>query len=132
MPLNKLIDDIAAEIERQTGTRPPVADVADAQTIDPARLEALHQIVKDLHAGKTVEEVKPLFEEVIADVEATEIAAMEQKLIESGVPDTEIKRLCDVHVKVFAEALEGHKPVDGAARPPDGHVPAREPGAAAA
>jgi DUF438 domain-containing protein len=111
VPLNKLIDDIATEIERQMGTRPLVADVADAQTIDPARLEALHQIVKDLHSGKTVEEVKPLFEEVIADVEATEIAAMEQKLIESGVPDTEIKRLCDVHVKVFAEALEGHKPI---------------------
>ena len=117
VPLNKLIDDLAAEIERQTGTRPPVADVADAQTIDPARLEALHQIVKDLHAGKTVEEVRPLFEEVIADVEATEIAAMEQKLMESGVPDTEIKRLCDVHVQVFADALEGHKPV---AAPP-GH-----------
>ena len=117
LPLNKLIDDIAAEIERQTGARPPVADVADAQTIDPARLEALHQIVKDLHAGKTVEEVQPRFEELIADVEATEIAAMEQKLIEGGVPDTEIKRLCDVHVKVFAGALEGHEPVEA----PSGH-----------
>jgi DUF438 domain-containing protein len=111
LPLNKLIDDIAAEIERRTGTRPPVSDIADAQTIDPARLEALHQIVRDLHAGKSVEEVKPSFEELIADVEATEIAAMEQKLIEGGVPDTEIKRLCDVHVKVFADALDGHKPV---------------------
>ena len=104
VPLNKLIDDIATEIERLTGTRPPVADVADAQTIDPARLETLHQIVKDLHAGKTVEQVKPLFEEAIADVEATEIAAMEQKLIEGGVPEGEVKKLCDVHVEVFAEA----------------------------
>lgn len=117
LPLNKLIDDIAVEIERQTGLRPPVADVADARTIDPARLETLHQIVKDLHAGKSVDEVKPLFEQAIADVEASEIAAMEQKLIESGVPDTEIKRLCDVHVKVFAEALEGHKPIEA----PAGH-----------
>jgi uncharacterized protein len=59
VPLNKLVDDIAAEVEKQTGARPPVADVADAQTIDPARLEALHRIVKDLHAGKSVAEVKP-------------------------------------------------------------------------
>ena len=132
VPLNKLIADIAAEVERQTGTRPPVADVADAQTIDPARLEALHQIVKDLHAGKSVEEVKPLFEAAIADVEATEIAAMEQKLIESGVPDTEIKRLCDVHVKVFAGGPRGSQADQGAARPPYRHVPAREPGAARA
>jgi len=117
LPLNKLIDDLAGEVERQTGTRPPIADVADADTMDPARLEALHQIVKDLHAGKTVEEVKPAFEELIADVEATEIAAMEQKLIEGGVPDSEVKRLCDVHVQVFADALEGHEPITA----PPGH-----------
>ena len=117
VPLNKLVDDIAAEVERMTGARPPVADVADAGTMDPARLDALHQIVKDLHAGKSVEEVKPAFEELIADVEATEIAAMEQKLIEGGVPDSEVKRLCDVHVQVFADALEGHEPVSA----PPGH-----------
>ena len=111
VPLNVLTADIADEVERKTGTRPPIADVADAQTIDPARLEELHAIVKDLHAGKTVEEVKPRFEELIQDVEATEIAAMEQKLIEGGVPDTEVKRLCDVHVQVFADALAGHEPI---------------------
>ena len=131
VPLNRLTDDIATEIEKQTGTRPPIADVADAETIDPARLQALHDIVKDLHAGKTVEEVKPRFEELIADVEATEIAAMEQKLIEGGVPDSEVKRLCDVHVQVFADALEGHEAVTRAGRSPAGHLPAREPGAAA-
>ena len=111
VPLNVLTSDIADEVERKTGTRPPIADVADAETIDPARLEELHAIVKDLHAGKTVEEVKPRFEELIQDVEATEIAAMEQKLIEGGVPDTEVKRLCDVHVQVFADALAGHEPI---------------------
>ena len=117
VPLNRLTDDLATEIEKRTGTRPPIADVANAETIDPARLEALHAIVKDLHAGKTVEEVKPRFEELIADVEATEIAAMEQKLIEGGVPDSEVKRLCDVHVQVFADALEGHAAVTA----PPGH-----------
>ena len=117
VPLNRLTDDIATEVERQTGTRPPIADVADAETIDPARLAELHAIVKDLHAGKTVEEVKPRFEELIQDVEATEIAAMEQKLIEGGVPDSEVKRLCDVHVQVFADALEGHEAVSA----PPGH-----------
>ncbi len=117
VPLNRLTDDIATEIEKQTGVRPPIADVADVETIDPARLEALHAIVKDLHAGKSVEEVKPRFEELIADVEATEIAAMEQKLIEGGVPDSEVKLLCDVHVQVFADALEGHEAVTA----PPGH-----------
>jgi DUF438 domain-containing protein len=117
VPLNRLTDDIATEVEKRTGTRPPIADIADAQTIDPARLAELHAIVKDLHAGKSVEEVKPRFEELIQDVEATEIAAMEQRLIEGGVPDTEVKRLCDVHVQVFADALEGHAAVTA----PPGH-----------
>jgi hypothetical protein len=30
----------------------------------------------------------------------------EQKLIEEGMPETEVKRLCDVHVQVFKESLE--------------------------
>jgi len=112
VPLDQLMNDIAAEIEKKTGTRPQIANVADAETIDPARLEALHAIVRDLHAGRSVDEVRPRFEELIADVEATEIAAMEQKLIEGGVPEDEVKRLCDVHVEVFADALEEHEPLD--------------------
>ncbi len=118
VPLNQLMLDIAAEIEKKTGARPQVADVVDAETIDPARLEALHAIVKDLHTGRSVDEVKPRFGELIADVEATEIAAMEQKLIEDGVPEEEVKRLCDVHVEVFSDALEEHEPL---------HVPAGHP-----
>ena len=117
VPLNQLMSDIAGEIEAKTGARPAIANAPGVDTIDPARLEELHAIVKELHAGKSVEEVKPRFEELIADVEATEIAAMEQKLIEGGVPDGEVKRLCDVHVQVFADALEGHEPV----KAPAGH-----------
>jgi len=118
IPLNQLMNDIAAEIAAKTGSRPEIADTPGVDTVDPARLEELHAIVLELHAGKTVEEVKPRFEALIADVEATEIAAMEQKLIEGGVPDTEVKRLCDVHVQVFADALEGHEPVKVAAGHP--------------
>ena len=118
VPLDQLMLDLAAEIEEKTGSRPEIADKPGAGTMDPARLEELHAIVKDLHAGKTVEEVKPRFEELIKDVEATEIAAMEQKLIEGGVPDTEVKRLCDVHVQVFADALEDHEPIKVAAGHP--------------
>ena len=46
-----------------------------------------------------------------------EIAQMEQRLIAEGMPETEIKSLCDVHVEVFKEALE-HKTVPGL---PAGH-----------
>jgi len=42
---------------------------------------------------------------------------MEQQLIEGGVPADDVKRLCDVHVQVFADALEGHDAVSA----PPGH-----------
>ena len=35
VPLNQLMLDIAAEIEAKTGSRPEIADVADAETMDP-------------------------------------------------------------------------------------------------
>jgi DUF438 domain-containing protein len=117
VPLNQLMLDVAAEVEAKTGKRPDVADAPGVDTVDPARLDELAAIVAELHAGKTAEEVKPRFEELIADVEATEIAAMEQQLIEGGVPADDVKRLCDVHVQVFADALEGHAAVSA----PPGH-----------
>ena len=111
VPLNQLMNDLAGEVQAKTGARPSVADAPGVDTVDPARLDELAAIVGELHAGKTADEVKPRFEELIADVEATEIAAMEQKLIEGGVPADDVKRLCDVHVQVFADALEGHEPM---------------------
>jgi hypothetical protein len=117
VPLNQLMNDLAGEIEAKTGARPAIADMPGVDTVDPARLAELGAIVAELHAGKTAEDVKPRFEELIADVEATEIAAMEQQLIEGGVPADDVKRLCDVHVQVFADALEGHAAVSA----PPGH-----------
>ncbi len=111
LPLNQLMNDVAGEIAAHTGTRPDVADNAAAGGIDPARLEALRQIIEDLHAGHPMDELTARFGELIEDVEAGEIAAMEQRLIEDGMPEAEVKRLCDVHVQVFAGALDAHDAV---------------------
>ncbi len=117
VPLNQLMNDVAAEIEAKTGANPGVADTAAAGGIDPARLEALKQIIKDLHAGHPMDELTQRFGDLIEDVEAGEIAAMEQQLIAEGMPESEVKRLCDVHVQVFAGALEEHERV----KTPAGH-----------
>ena len=117
VPLNRLMNDVAAEIEAKTGANPGVADTAAAGGIDPARLEALKQIIKDLHAGHPMDELTQRFGELIEDIEAGEIAAMEQQLIAEGMPESEVKRLCDVHVQVFAGALEQHERV----KMPAGH-----------
>lgn len=75
------------------------------------RQKILKEIIKDLHAGKTVEEVKPRFENLIKGISASEITEMEQALIMDGMPVEEIQRLCDVHAAVFKGSIEDiHKP----------------------
>jgi len=69
------------------------------------RLAILKQLIKDLHAGAAFDEVKLRFGELIKDVSPGEIAEMEQALIAEGMPEEEIKRLCDVHAALFADML---------------------------
>jgi DUF438 domain-containing protein len=66
----------------------------------------LKGLIRQLHDGKTVAEVKGEFAALLRDVGASEIAEIEQALIDEGLPEIEVKRLCDVHVAVFRESLE--------------------------
>jgi DUF438 domain-containing protein len=77
------------------------------------RQETLKGLIQELHAGKSVAEVKGAFAELVRDIGAEEIAELEQNLIADGLPESEVKRLCDVHVAVFRESLDAQ----AAARP---------------
>lgn len=70
------------------------------------RRETLKQIIRDIHQNGNPHELKERFRELLSDVGATEIAALEQELIQEGMPETEIKSLCDVHVSVFKDSLD--------------------------
>lgn len=70
------------------------------------RKQTIKDIIKQLHEGKTVEEVKQQFEEAFEDVSASEITAAEAALIAEGVSASEIQRLCDVHASVFKGTIE--------------------------
>lgn len=70
------------------------------------RQSMLKEMIMDLHAGQSVESVKERFKELLEHVGATEISAMEQMLIDEGMPAEEIKRLCDVHTAVFKDSLD--------------------------
>lgn len=117
MPAQDLLNGIAAEIRKQSGETVTVRAAESGAGEDAARIETMKQIIKELHAGKDAESQKKKFQELIKDVAPWEIAQMEQRLIAEGMPETEIKSLCDVHVQVFREALE-HKTVPGL---PAGH-----------
>jgi len=70
------------------------------------RKETLKRLIRQLHEGRTVEDVKEEFAALLRDVGATEVAEIEQALIAEGLPESEVKRLCDVHVAVFRESLD--------------------------
>ncbi|TFG59348.1 MAG: DUF438 domain-containing protein, partial [Spirochaetales bacterium] len=71
--------------------------------------EKLKAIIKDLHAGKSVDAVKKDFGQLIRNVSPQEISEMEQKLLDEGFPPEEIQRLCEVHVDVFKQSLDREK-----------------------
>ncbi|MGI6203145.1 MAG: DUF438 domain-containing protein [Eubacteriales bacterium] len=77
------------------------------------RQQVLLDLIRQLHQGKSVDEVKDRFATAFDGVSAEEIAAAEQALIESGVPVEEVQRLCDVHAAVFEGSIEEiHRPAD--------------------
>lgn len=70
------------------------------------RQQMLKEVIKELHEGKTVEEVKEKFAQVIEGVSPKEISEMEVQLVKEGLPIEEIQNLCDVHAEVFKGTLE--------------------------
>ncbi|MDH4270695.1 MAG: DUF438 domain-containing protein [Candidatus Aminicenantes bacterium] len=110
MALPELLQKVQAEIKRVA--KEDVAIETGVAAPEPigtreARQEVLKDIIRELHQGGNLEDQKRRFAELIKDIRPTEISEMEQKLIEEGLPEEEVKRLCDVHVQVFKESLEG-------------------------
>ena len=70
------------------------------------RREILKGIVKDLHNGVPVDQLKKTFHKLIRDTSPEEIADMENALINEGFPVEEVQRLCDVHAEVFEDSLK--------------------------
>lgn len=106
---DEMLDAIRTEIARHEILAEEAADAPGA-TVDPeaaaARQEALKSIIRKLHDGEPVEQVKAEFDQLIAGIDSAEIARMEQALIADGMPVEDVQRLCDVHVTVFKEALD--------------------------
>jgi hypothetical protein len=124
LDLDDFLASVTAEINRQTGqaAKPegstPDGDAAGDAISDPEEKQtALKEIIKALHAGEDMAVLKQRFSQLIDGVEASEIARMEQALMDEGLPAEEIKRLCDVHVEIFKEALEEQDRPE----PPMGH-----------
>ena len=71
------------------------------------RQNTIKDILKQLHSGKSVDEVKKQFEEVFDGVSASEISEAESALIKEGMAVEEVQKLCDVHASVVGGSIEG-------------------------
>ncbi|MHB8962185.1 MAG: DUF438 domain-containing protein [Saccharofermentanales bacterium] len=70
------------------------------------RQKELKRLIMKLHDGSSVEDVREEFAKLSSGVSANEIAAMEQSLVNEGMPVSDIQRLCDVHAAVFKGSIE--------------------------
>jgi len=74
------------------------------------REEKLKAIIRQLHEGRSADEVKAAFADMLADVGPDEIVRIEAALVNEGLDPAEIEPLCDVHVAIFQDALDTQKP----------------------
>ena len=68
--------------------------------------EIMKDIILKLHKGLSIEEARERFEKEIGEISSTEIAEIEQSLINEGLSPDEIKKFCNVHALLFRSALE--------------------------
>lgn len=82
------------------------------------RQQVLKELIKELHNGKSVDEVKERFHNLIHDISTKEISEMEAALVKEGMKVEEIQRLCDVHASVFKGSIEEvHHPENAPGHP---------------
>ncbi|MDI6762638.1 MAG: DUF438 domain-containing protein [Thermodesulfobacteriota bacterium] len=68
--------------------------------------EIVKDIILKLHQGMSVEEAKDRFVKEVGSISSSQIAEIEQSLIDDGLSPGEIKKLCNVHALLFESALK--------------------------
>jgi DUF438 domain-containing protein len=69
------------------------------------RIATLKEIILHLHRGEAPEQVRARLAHLVGEVDATEIAAMEQSLMADGMSPEEVKSMCDLHAEVLQDTV---------------------------
>lgn len=69
----------------------------------------LKEVLRQLHSGVPAAELKEKFKKVLENTSSEDIAKIEQELVSEGMPREELQRLCDVHLLVFGDQLQGQR-----------------------
>ncbi|MBM3706075.1 MAG: DUF438 domain-containing protein, partial [Actinobacteria bacterium] len=71
----------------------------------PEKKEVIKNIIHQLHEGLSVEDAKKKFDNEAGSITSSEIAEIEQSLINDGMSVDEIKKFCNVHALLFESSL---------------------------
>lgn len=74
------------------------------------RIATLKEVILHLHRGEAPEQVKGRLAQLVGEVDASEIAAMEQSLMADGMSPEEVKSMCDLHAEVLQDTVTQPKP----------------------
>ncbi|MEM4700430.1 MAG: DUF438 domain-containing protein, partial [Candidatus Nezhaarchaeales archaeon] len=74
-------------------------------SIDREKIELLKNILRELHKGVSIEELRRKFKDALEGISPFEIPLVEQELVREGMPISEILRLCDLHVELLRNLL---------------------------
>lgn len=70
----------------------------------------LKELLKKLHSKADkhrIDELKEKAKTLLKNISPTELALIEQEIIEEGISREEIRRLCDIHLEIIKDNLEG-------------------------
>lgn len=68
--------------------------------------EQLKKMIKMLHDGADIEQMKILFKKEFGNVMPHQISMLEEELIKEGMPAEEVHRLCQLHIDLFRESID--------------------------
>ncbi len=81
------------------------------------RKEKLKELILKLHSGESANEVRRQLAKTLTNIPYGEVVEVEQELIQEGLPETEVLKLCDVH----GEVLKGNVDLSASKKIPEGH-----------
>ena len=90
-----------------------------SKNIDNAqfRKSKLKELILKLHAGESQQSVQDELVRVLGSIPYGEVVEVEQELLDEGLPQEEVLKLCDVHSAV----LEGNVDLSASKAIPEGH-----------
>lgn len=74
-------------------------------SINREKVEILKKILRELHEGVPLEELKHKLKDALEGIPPFEIPLVEQELVKEGIPVSEILKLCDLHVELLKDLL---------------------------